>query len=86
MSRHHRRLKRKRWAVQRRRRLDIDGWRCQRCGLAGKLEVHHRVGLEDGGEAYALANLETLCARCHFERHGADPRRLAWRDYVRSLG
>ena len=85
MGRHHRRLQRRRWAAARRRRLDIDGWRCTACGRPGRLEVHHREPLRDGGPRYDPANLEVLCRPCHLERHGADPARLAWRRYCESL-
>jgi len=48
-------------------------------------EVDHRQPLERGGEAYALANLATLCTRCHLDKTSRetvkDPARLAWRDY-----
>lgn len=45
--------------------------------------------LEQGGEAYALANLATLCTRCHLDKTARettkDPARLAWRDYLQTL-
>ncbi len=45
-----------------------DGWRCQNCGAAERLEVHHlqrRSLLGDDSEA----NLITLCAKCHWLAH-----------------
>ena len=33
-----------RWAALRRFVLDRDGWRCQRCGRYGRMEVHHVDG------------------------------------------
>ena len=45
-------------------------------------EVDHRQPLERGGETYALANLATLCTRCHTVK---DPARLVWRDYLKTL-
>ena len=45
MSRAHRRLDRRRWDHVRRVALDRDGWRCQCCGQAGRLKVHHVVPL-----------------------------------------
>jgi 5-methylcytosine-specific restriction endonuclease McrA len=46
-----------------------DGGRCVSCGATEKLEVHHIVRVADGGDAFALSNLQTLCIRCHGERH-----------------
>lgn len=34
------------------------------CGAAAD-DVDHRVELIDGGEAYDLANLQSLCGKCH---------------------
>jgi 5-methylcytosine-specific restriction enzyme A len=42
-----------------------DHHRCQRCGNAYGLDVHHRTPLHQGGAPYDLANLETLCSGCH---------------------
>ena len=44
--------------------LARDGWRCQDCGTAQNLQVHHlrsRSRLGDDAEE----NLITLCAGCH---------------------
>lgn len=46
-----------------------DGHRCRRCGSTEQLEAHHIVPLEDGGDPYALDNLELLCHRCHPTSH-----------------
>ena len=48
--------------------LARDGWRCQDCGTARDLQVHHirsRGRLGDDAEE----NLITLCAACHQARH-----------------
>jgi 5-methylcytosine-specific restriction endonuclease McrA len=48
--------------------LERDGWRCQRCGCLGKLQVHHlrtRSRLGDDAEH----NLISLCVPCHREVH-----------------
>ena len=48
--------------------LARDGWRCQDCGAARDLQVHHirsRGRLGDDAEE----NLITLCAGCHRARH-----------------
>ena len=88
MSRRHRSLDARRWALVRRLVFDRDGWRCRACNRAGRLEVHHRVALEDGGEPYALGNLCALCRPCHFaataaaqaEKLPAEVR--AWREWI----
>ena len=40
--------------------------RCERCGGAGRLEVHHRRPMGAGGDPFDADNLEALCRRCHF--------------------
>ena len=40
----------------------------------GRIEVHHRVSLEQGGAAYDLANVVTLCRRHHSEAEARSPR------------
>lgn len=71
MSRHHARHKigGERWIRTTRQVKDRDGWRCQRCGAAGRLEVHHRTPLAEGGDPWALENLETVCRSCHVAAH-----------------
>ena len=45
-----------------------DGWRCQICGGASELQVHHRLFRSAlGGDR--LENLITLCALCHRKLH-----------------
>ena len=77
MSRHHqvKMKQRKRWQRVRQRVLNRDGWRCKRCGLRGRLEIHHVTPLHLGGDGYALDNLETLCRGCHVIISAADNRR-----------
>ena len=53
--------------------LERDGWKCQACGRATQLEVHHiqfRSALGDDD----LGNLITLCAECHRIAHHRAPR------------
>lgn len=48
--------------------LERDGWRCQRCGRATDLQIHHirfRSMLGDDEPD----NLITLCCRCHASTH-----------------
>ena len=54
------RLNKRRWEQVRRRVLHRDGWRCTKCGKAGKLEAHHVIPLHLGGDAWAMSNLTTL--------------------------
>jgi 5-methylcytosine-specific restriction endonuclease McrA len=52
----------------RKRILERDGWRCQRCGAASQLEVHHLQLRSRGGEDFE-ENLITLCNHCHSAVH-----------------
>jgi 5-methylcytosine-specific restriction endonuclease McrA len=49
--------------------LDRDGWRCQDCGTAEMLQVHHLNPRSNLGND-ASDNLITLCVDCHKRRHG----------------
>jgi 5-methylcytosine-specific restriction endonuclease McrA len=42
-----------------------DGFRCRLCGSPQQIEAHHIQGLAEGGSAYNLDNVITLCADCH---------------------
>ena len=73
--------------MTRRKVLDRDGWRCQAKlptgethGKAGRLEVHHRKSLKDGGPMWDLDNLTTTCISCHQEEHRppVTPHQAAW--------
>jgi len=67
------------WKRVRQRALVRARRRCEKCGAAGRLEVHHKVPLTRGGHPYKLNNLKVLCRRCHFEAHRArTPGREAW--------
>ena len=66
---------------------DRDGWRCTQCGRPGRLAIHHKVALVDGG-GNSPANLTTLCQDCHNAVHvrekDCDPERRKWREYLRA--
>lgn len=83
-SRHYAKLDRKRWALLRLKVFERDGWRCRRCGRAGRLECDHVIPLHAGGAPLDLANLQALCRPCHVaksadENTRPDPEREAWR-------
>ena len=56
------------WEATRREVFDRDGYRCQQCGKAGRLEAHHVLHLASGG-SNDLDNLLTLCRGCHIAAH-----------------
>ena len=66
------------WARLRRAILDRDGWQCQRCGMYGRLEVHHRDGDPSNNTP---DNLTTYCRRCHLQHHARPltPAEAAWK-------
>ena len=52
---------------------DRDGWRCVKCGRAGRLEVDHIVPVFKGGAMWELDNLQTLCRTpCHFAKSAGE--------------
>ena len=48
--------------------LRRDGWRCQMCGAASNLTVHHQQYRSHSGED-TEQNLITLCTGCHSAEH-----------------
>lgn len=77
------------WQCVRRAVLQRDKYRCQECGRAGRLEVHHVKRIADGGAVFAPDNLRALCRDCHFDAHRGDARpgklskeREEWRTYM----
>ena len=53
------------WHKARARALNRDDNQCQWCGSTQDLEVHHIQELSEGGSAFDLQNLLTLCKNCH---------------------
>ena len=82
MSTYHHRPEHKRgWTAIRARAIAADGRRCTRCGLPGRLEVHHPRPLSHGGDNDQA--LEVLCRDCHLHQHHTpDPDRLAWSRFL----
>lgn len=87
MSTHHSSLDKRRWARVRAEVLSEVGYRCERCGRAGRLEVHHCTALRDGGDPYERGNLEVLCRSCHIAEGGTVPvkGRREWRDRLNAI-
>ena len=48
---------------------------CEDCWAEGRrtvaTEVHHIQPINNGGPAYAVHNLKSLCKRCHAKQHAA---------------
>ena len=74
------------WANASLKRRDLDNWRCQSCGRAGRLEVHHVKSMRDGG-GNELSNLKTLCRTHHIaiHRQPQTPNQRAWAALVEEL-
>jgi len=58
------------WKTTREQALARDGKHCVQCGAAAT-EVDHIVEIQDGGEEFDLANLRSLCHRCHARKTAA---------------
>ena len=74
--------------MARKRALVRAGYRSEISGRPGRLEVHHRVRLEDGGAPYDIDNLVVTTRDEHIRLHEQDhlsPERLAWRDWLRNV-
>jgi len=60
------------WRKVRQLALDRDDHLCQNCLDNGRVvegnTVDHKVPVNNGGAPYALANLQTLCERCHAKK------------------
>ena len=74
------RLPRHRWERLRLHILNRDGWRCTKCRKASRLEVHHKVSLEHGGDLSAADIVGRAKAFATLKETGMDvdeARRLA---------
>ena len=61
------RTSRAEWKALRKRVLDRDGWRCTKCGKAGRMECDHKIPVRAGGDD-SMENCRALCRDCHFAR------------------
>ncbi len=52
------------WQIRRRNRLLMDDFKCQKCGSARNLQVHH-ITYENFGHEDVATDLITLCGKCH---------------------
>ena len=69
----------RRWQVFRQWCIKRAGFKCSNCGNAGRLEVHHKVPVSQGGIWFDPNNVEVLCRRCHFAQHPSEnPARAEW--------
>ena len=86
-SRLYARLNPRLWAAARRAALLRSGYRSELSGKAGRLEVHHRVHLENGGDPYGLDNLLVVTKLEHRELHRGKeiPGQRAWREFLDNL-
>jgi hypothetical protein len=62
------RLEPRAYAQLRKQVLERDSWRCQNCGIADNLQVHHRHWRSRMGND-CLENRITLCVSCHQRVH-----------------
>ena len=93
-KRHSRRITRgPRWRALRMQAFERDDWQCVRCGARRGLECDHVEPVRDRPDlAYSLANLQTLCGRCHSHKTRIevgmgqpDPAREAWKSLLRDM-
>ena len=86
-------INRRLWARVRRAVFRRDGWRCVRCGRAGRLEADHIVPLAEnpGQDPYDLDGCQTLCRGCHISKTADENRpqpaadRQAWKEHLAKL-
>lgn len=82
-----------RWKALRMQALDRDDWACVQCGERRRLEIDHIEPVKDRPDlAYSLANLQTLCGRCHARKTRIEvgmgqpnPAREAWKSLLRDM-
>lgn len=82
-----------RWKALRMQALERDEWQCVKCGERRRLEIDHIEPVRDRPDlAYSLANLQTLCGRCHARKTRIEvgmgqpnPAREAWKSLLRDM-
>lgn len=58
------------WRKRRKQRMRTAGFRCERCGVGGRLHVHHNHYRTLYRERDR--DLEVLCEQCHEDAHADD--------------
>ena len=91
MSRYHVKIDQKIWRPLRLKVFERDGYRCVRCGGAGRLECDHVIPLHQNGELYEIGNLQALCRGCHIAKTRGEnarrvvaPERARWQALIQS--
>lgn len=91
MSKNHDRIEPKRWARVRKQALERAGYRSEKSGLRGKLEVDHIVPIDRGGAVYDMDNVQVLTRTEHIDKTAAENRRepspeeKEWADYLSKM-
>ena len=87
VSRNHGALDWRRWQQTRKAAFERDGYRCTRCGKAGRLEAHHDPPLGPGVEPYDMVGIKTRCRACHTDEHRRplSPDEEAWVALIEEL-
>ena len=91
MSRWHKFTTSKRYSIFRKFILDRAGWRCEKCGRPGALELHHIQPVAAGGEAWDALNCQAVCRGCHIRmtargnKRDKSPTEIRWQALVDSL-
>ena len=88
---HHKHLDGRRWQAVRKVVFRRDNQRCQVCGKPG-FEVDHVKPMHQGGDPWALDNLQTICRQCHIEKTRKEnrkkplsPERQEWRSWLENF-
>jgi hypothetical protein len=50
--------------------IERRGEKCEQCGFAGPVILHHIKPVSDGGSEYQQDNMVLLCKPCHDKEHG----------------
>ncbi len=91
MSRWHKFATSPRYSAFRRWVFDSAGWRCEKCGRPGALELHHIRPLSDGGKAWDATNCQAICRGCHIRmtapgnKRKKSPTEIRWQALVDAL-
>ena len=63
------------------------GWRCSKCGKAGRLEVHHIIPISEGGtnDPENLCHVFVESATSDIHRRQVSERERAWETHVAEM-